>query len=968
MFKKLVMLALLAGLGLPALGQRTTGSISGTVKDATGAALPGVTVSVSGPNIVGTQTATTNEQGFYRVLNLPPGEYQISYSLSGFKTVVRKNARVGLGTNLEENPSLEVSQLEESIDVVGEASVIDTTSNEVGTNYDRSFVENAPLRRLSFFDLVAAAPGSLQAGDNGFRAQRTMVYGSSYDENSFQLDGVDITETYFNEALAEPNVDAIEEVEVLSLGAPAEYGNMSGAVYNIVTRQGTNEFHGDLNYFHQSDGLTSSNTEDLKNPDGTFYDACPTDSSLRCPFARDEYKDFTAQLGGPIIKDKLWFFGSFQYQRDTFAEAGTDTSNPLSYRSRRSDRYMGKINWQVNPHHKIVANFHYDRREDDYGISSTQAPTEAFTRYGTTPTPGIAYTGVLSDKTVLDVRYSGFFGHVWGGPTDPDQPRDLDRFYDFDTGTTSGGWYYWYDTDPTKRQTATAKISHLADNFLGSSHDFKFGVQYTDAVAKGLYGYNDFVYTYTYYGTRYGYGYERQPFSYSGHARSLGVFLDDTVRVNDRVSFNLGLRYDHNKAFSDEQDELDEFARPTGTTYPRVDLFTWNHFSPRLGFNLKLTKDGRTVLKGHWGRYHRAIATGEYANVIPQREAHVRGIGLRLHDRGVHRSQLLRGQREPGRRSGLQGAVYGPVHPEPRARAGPGPGRPAQLRPQEGTGLRHLEGHHRRVRPRALHRRPRREPDRTDLRRLPPRERSRRAPVPHHERRGGVQRRRRGEPVALQEDERQLADERIGDVAAGRGSRQRQPGGRRGPAARRPAVRGLRQEPQRLREHRRPAAPGRDLDGQAAARLSAPVGLADLGQHRPPQRRVVGASRPRPGLRHERSGGEHHPAATPRRERPAPRRHPGRHADREGFQVRREPEARRVRRRAQPAERRRPRDRPEHPGHLGRVQLAAEHRVPAPVHGGRQVPVLIRRGTAGVNPAVPPLNAARAQRASRARG
>ncbi len=84
-----------------------------------------------------------------------------------------------------------------------------------------------------------------------------MVYGSSYDENSFQVDGVEITDNYFNEALAEPNMDAIEEVEILSLGAPAEYGNLTGAVYNIVTRQGTNDFHGDVGFYWQSDGLTS---------------------------------------------------------------------------------------------------------------------------------------------------------------------------------------------------------------------------------------------------------------------------------------------------------------------------------------------------------------------------------------------------------------------------------------------------------------------------------------------------------------------------------------------------------------------------------------------------------------------------------------------------------------------------------------------------------------------------------------
>src|SRR5262249_36123578 len=151
------------------------------------------------------------------------------------------------------------------------------------------------------------------------------------------------------------------------------------------------------------------------------------------------------------------------------------------------------------------------------------------------------YTGTLSPKTVLDVRFSGFYGDVSGGPTDPNQPRDLPRFYNLDTGFISGGHHYLYEgkTPPT---TATAQIPHLAENCLGVSHDFKFGVQYSDAVAKGIYGYNNLIFTYTTNGTQYGYGYERQPFSYSGNSRNLGVYADDTIRVNDRVSFNLGLR------------------------------------------------------------------------------------------------------------------------------------------------------------------------------------------------------------------------------------------------------------------------------------------------------------------------------------------------------------------------------------------------------------------------------------------
>jgi outer membrane receptor protein involved in Fe transport len=594
-------------LAAPLHAQRTTGAISGVAKDASGAVLPGVTVSVSGENIVGSQTATTNEQGYYRFLNLPPGEYTVTFTLAGFSKVIRRGLRVSVGTTVEESPVLTLGGVQESIDVVGETPVVDTTSNEVGSTYDRAWVENAPVRRNSFFSLLAAAPGSLAQDGSRY----SMVYGSSYDENSFQLDGVDITDAYYNDS-PEPNTDAIEEVEVLSLGAPAEYGNLSGAVYNVVTRQGTNQFHGDANFFLQTDGLTSNNTKDLKNPDGSFFDTC---GESRCPFTRDKFNDFTAQLGGPIVKDKVWFFTSYQLQRDYYGNPGVDVTNPLSLIRVRNDRYLGKINWQISPKHKIVANFNFDKKTTDNGLDVNAAPSTAWTRTSKRPTPGLAYTGTLSAKTLVDVRFSGFYGDVHGDPTDPDQPRNLTRFYDLDTGFISGGPYYWYAFHP-RRTVVSAKLSHLADDFLGASHDFKFGVQYSDAVARGIYGYNDFVFTSTASGVLYGYGYERQPFSYNGQARNLGAFVDDTVKVNDRLSFNLGLRYDHNKAFAAEQDELDEFGNPTGKRFPKTDFFTWKDFSPRLGFNLKLTKDGRTVLKGHFGRYHRPIATGEFANII----------------------------------------------------------------------------------------------------------------------------------------------------------------------------------------------------------------------------------------------------------------------------------------------------------------------------------------------------------------
>ncbi len=386
----------------PLAAQRTTGQISGTVEDPSGAALPGVTVSLNGPTVVGTRTTETNASGFYRFLSLPPGRYQLSFSLESFATQTRDGVRVSLGATTVEDATLRLGDVEETITVIADASVVDTSSNEVGANYGRDWVENAPVGRSSFNDLVAAAPGSLQAGEGEFDTRRTMVYGSSFDENLFQLDGVDINDNFFNTQTALPNIDAIEEVEVLSLGAPAEYGNVNGAVYNIVTRQGTNQFHGDLNVFTQSDSLTSRNTSEEE--DGGF------------PFQRDELLDYSAQLGGRLVEDRLWFFASFQHQEEGFSSVGNDPSIGTIHPDK--DRYFGKLNLQLNPSHSLQLTYHQDDAFIPDPLDPNVAPSAAVASDGTTPAPGVGYSGVVTDKTLVEVRATGFYADIFPGPPD----------------------------------------------------------------------------------------------------------------------------------------------------------------------------------------------------------------------------------------------------------------------------------------------------------------------------------------------------------------------------------------------------------------------------------------------------------------------------------------------------------------------------------------------------------------------
>jgi hypothetical protein len=578
--------------------------------------VPGVTVNVTGENIVGTQTTTTTANGIYRIGNLPPGTYDVTFELAGFQTVVVRGVRVGLGATVEQSVSLEISTLAETLTVVAESPIVDTTSNEVGTTYNSDWIDAAPTRRFGFYDLVAHAPGAVKGGDGGlYSERRTMVFGSSFDENAFQLDGVNVTDNYWSEGFSEPNPDAIEEVEVLSLGAPAEYGNLMGAVYNIVTKQGTNVFHGDASYFFQSNGMTSNNLEDVTLPNGRFADACSDNPANRCPWTRGDYYELSGQLGGPIVRDKLWFFFSYAHQQDEQTAYGVNASLPGAAQDVSKDRYLFKANWQITNVQRLVANFHYDRSPQDRGYNYRSTPSTAWTRTQRAPTPGASYTTLLSDRTSLDVRYSGFYGGVNGYPTDKSAPLNQPRIFDGEANKISGGPYYWYTYD-ADRTTLTGKVTHHAEDFLGSDHDFHFGVQYNQAGVSGIYALNDFIYTYLYNGQTYGYADVRQPFSYGGQARNIGVFVDDNIRLHDRLTLNLGVRFDHSKAYSPEQEELDENAQPTGQTFPRVDHYTWTNVSPRLGLNMKVTGDGKTVLKVHWGRYHPQITTGEFANII----------------------------------------------------------------------------------------------------------------------------------------------------------------------------------------------------------------------------------------------------------------------------------------------------------------------------------------------------------------
>ncbi|MBI3494045.1 MAG: carboxypeptidase regulatory-like domain-containing protein, partial [Acidobacteria bacterium] len=216
-----VLLAL--GLATPAAAQRTTGEITGKVVDESGSVLPGVTVTLRGAGVAGAPTVVTSETGRYLFPVLPPGSYDLEYQIAGFTTLRREAIPIAVGAVVELDVALKVGALEESVTVSGQSPVVNLASSQVSTAYNHEWVQNAPVRRFSYFDLINSAPG-VSATSNVGQSTAAQSLGNSTNENSYQIDGTDISATPW------PNTDAVEEVEVLQLGASAEYGNVQGAV------------------------------------------------------------------------------------------------------------------------------------------------------------------------------------------------------------------------------------------------------------------------------------------------------------------------------------------------------------------------------------------------------------------------------------------------------------------------------------------------------------------------------------------------------------------------------------------------------------------------------------------------------------------------------------------------------------------------------------------------------------------
>ena len=571
-------------------GQILTGKITGVVTDEEGVPLPGVTIEASSPSLMGLQTTITSEKGTYRFASIPPGLYELVFVLEGFQRVEGKNIRVTLNTTVTLNVSMKLKTLEEAITVTAISPVIDVKKSGLSTSFSSDELENIPAGRHSFADIVKQAPGMLTRGETG--ALRWSFAGSGTQGNVFYFDGVDQSSPELGIPWTNPNQDIMEEVEVLGIGAAAEYGQMTGAVINIITKSGGNEFSGSLSYYAQYDFLTGDN-----NPD-------PEVES----FKRFYRYDASFSLGGPVVKDKLWFFGNYNMRRNK--ESSWQSDADYAPKDVQDEAFF-KLTSSITNKHKLVGSFAYEN--EDFGEAPdpwTLAET-LIKEIVKTYIWNVRYTWLASGNSFLDIKYSGWWSDDdWNVPVAGADINERGHYDDY-TGVESVA-PVWSTVWDIYTHQVNASFSYFAEDFLGADHDFKIGVQYNKGGLEAKTGYCGGGYYLDYDGYPY-LLYTQQQYMYGGKVDRIGIFIDDSISIGDRLTVNLGFRFDYQNANYPAFPRLDGWNETSEKADGIDDLITWNVFSPRIGIAYQLTPDGKTLFKAHYGRYYDALHIGNFS-------------------------------------------------------------------------------------------------------------------------------------------------------------------------------------------------------------------------------------------------------------------------------------------------------------------------------------------------------------------
>jgi hypothetical protein len=578
-----------------------TGQIRGVVTDASGGALPHVAVVVKSPALMTPRNTTTDVAGGYLFDQLPPGTYELTYTVSGYKTEVQSNVAITPGFTATVSPQLQIGTSEQSVLVTATAPVIDTTNNTSTTTFDNALLQGIPGGR-DIFSTVAQAPGVATsdfdiAGSQSFQQSVMQVHGSLPGDQVYSFNGLRLnwpgstggyTSFYTDD-------DSLQELQVVTDSAPAEVA-VGGVYMNLVPKSGANTMHGLAAFYYQSAGTQAT----ISDP---VYQGVPVPSGTPFIMARD----VATNLGGPLLKDKWWVFGSwrlYDLKESVLSVTNPDGSpttdpNHQSNTTLRSDYQLSKNNhldfvWWFNEQNRFF------RRDTAYAFVDTAASWRQIE-------PAYILQGDWTStvgNTLFDTRF-GYLHQIFPLANQPTTPITALNRQDVTLSTESGAPPQSF-VNPASVFGFAEGVSYYKGHLWGGSHTFKFGVDtsvnrngYNYTVNNGINAiYNDGTPTQVYaYNT---------PVDVRSIYHETAGYAQDSVTIKRKLTLNLGLRYDHFNTFYPKQ------TSPPATfpalfpirTYPQSpNIATWNTFRPRLGAAYDLTGRGKSVIRAYFGQF-----------------------------------------------------------------------------------------------------------------------------------------------------------------------------------------------------------------------------------------------------------------------------------------------------------------------------------------------------------------------------
>ncbi|HET9263104.1 MAG TPA: TonB-dependent receptor [Vicinamibacterales bacterium] len=597
-----VLVALCAGLSAaPALAQQR-GTISGRVLDQGKLALPGATVTIVNDDTGFTRTAVTSETGAFTIPNLEPGSYTVTIEMQGFRPVKRAKVQLVAGSELEVPVEMQVGGLEETVEVLGDSPLIERTSNTVGGSLSNREIEEVPSNFRNVTALTSLIPGMTpNPAQSSFEGGQVVANGTPAQSNVYLIDGM-----YNNDdrlggsqgTQVRVVLDNIDEYQVLANQYSAEYGGGAGAIINMVTRGGTNQFHGRAYTYFRDDAFNARGhflPDDAEKPD---------ERTLQFGFG----------IGGPIVRDKAHFY--FTYERDHEdiaglkrfpAEAAPLATDFVGTFSVRATNYFGRGDVQLNEGHILNARWVLETaptKGEGFNVSDETIDAQGWEN-DWDHLFNITYTAVLTDRAsnVLRVGRIGeqletgaqtfFDSDVNGIGFDGRDPFTIGQSNVHPSYVTGIGGTGTFTTIRT--YTIDNSFSYFVPNLLGGEHTFKAGGGFSlnqanprSSMDSGTFEFeselpfdpaNPETYPIQFDITV---GPPGQQFDVVAKDRRTYLFVEDKWRVSNNLTFNVGLRYDNQRHAPNSKDDI----------------------SPRAGFAWDLTGEGTSVVRGGIGRFY----------------------------------------------------------------------------------------------------------------------------------------------------------------------------------------------------------------------------------------------------------------------------------------------------------------------------------------------------------------------------